>query len=104
MSAMQPFTPKMGSNVPFTLVGGTALIVTLAKGNNQVRIMNLSANVIHVRDYSSTATSTPPVSTTADYPIMPNSSTIYTKAQGHDLLSLFCASAATGHATLGEGW
>lgn len=104
MSATQPFTPKPGSNVPFTLVAATALIVPLAKGNKQVRIMNLSANVIHVRDYSSTATGTPPVASTADYPIAPNSSGIYTKNEGHDLLSLYSTAGATGHATLGEGW
>lgn len=104
MSAIQPFTPKPGSNVPFTLVAATALIVPLAKGNKQVRIMNLSANVIHVRDYSSTSSSAAPVASQADYPIAPNSSTIYTKAEGHDLLSLYSVNGATGHATLGEGW
>lgn len=103
MSAIQPFTPKPGSNVPFTLAAATPLIVTLAKGNKQVRIMNLSANVIHVRDYSSTG-SMIPVASTADYPIAPNSSTIYTKSEGHDTLSLFSTAGATGHATLGEGW
>lgn len=104
MSVMQPFSPKPGSNVPFTLAAATPLIVVMAKSNNQVRIMNLSANVIHVRDYSSTMTGTPPVASTADYPIAPNSAGVYTKALGHDTLSLYSTAGATGHATLGEGW
>jgi hypothetical protein len=103
MSAIQPFTPKFGSNVPFTIAGGAAVVVQLnGKGNSQVRIMNLSDNVIHVRDYNSTGTVM--VATVADYPIAPKSSTIYTKQMSHDTLSLYCAAAASGHATLGEGW
>jgi len=102
MSAIQPFSPHPGSTQIATLVANTAQALTFDKTNNQVRILNLTANVVHVRAYSSTGTVVP--ASIVDYPVAPNSASVITKGQGQNIISLFGTAAGAVYVTTGDGW
>lgn len=103
MSAIQPFAPHPKSTQIATLVANTAQALTFDKTNHQVRVVNLTSAVVHVRAYS--ANNTPvPVADVTEYPVPPNGVSIFTKGQGQDSVSLFSTGAGTVYVSTGDGW
>jgi len=102
MSTIQPFSPHNGSTQIATLVANTAQPLVFDKTNHQVRIVNMTTAVVHVRPYSSTGTVVP--ASLADYPVPPNGVSVITKGQGQDVVSLFGTVAGTVYVSTGDGW
>ena len=102
MSALQPFSPHPGSTQIATLVANTAQLLTFDKTNHQLRIVNLTTAVVHVRPYSSTGTVV--VASAVDFPVLPNGVSVITKGQGQDAVSIFGTAAGSVYLSTGDGW
>jgi len=105
MTVKQPINPSYGSTTSIN-VGTSAgnQLIDRQRSAKNVRFINLSANVIYVRLWDSSAGAAPTAAVT-DFPIAPNQATTITKEQQHDTL---CHIAETGTSrllvSLGEGW
>lgn len=102
MSAIQPFAPHPGSCQIATLVANTAQALTFDKTNHQLRVINMTTAVVHVRPYSSTGTAV--AASVVDYPVPPNGISVFTKGQGQDVVSLFGSAAGAVYVSTGDGW
>ena len=103
MSAIQPFAPHGRSTQTATLVANTAQALVFDKTNYQIRILNMTAAVVHVRTYNTSITPLP-VADVTEFPVAPNSASVISKGQGQDGVSLFSAGAGTVYVSTGDGW
>lgn len=93
---MEKFYPHRGANQVLT-AGAVSLSVALEKNCKAVRIVNVGANVAHVRIGAGTQTAT-----VADTPVRTASEVIIGKADGEDTLAYISAAGATLHVQTGE--
>jgi hypothetical protein len=98
MSALQPFNPAYTSGQSVAPAAAAASI-NINAVSKQVCLTNTGANICYVR-CSDVAIS----ATAADFPVLPNSQAIITKADGHSILSYISAAGTTLHVITGEGW
>ena len=94
-----PFIPFRGSNIVVSPAAASAAS-TIGKGNKSIRFVNSGANICYVRvgDAVSAATAT-----TADIPVLPNTSVILGKFQDDDTVSYISAAGTTLNIQPGEG-
>lgn len=97
MTIRAPFQGQRGANQVLTPAAASAS-VTLARGTKSVRLVNVGANICHVRIGAGAQ-----VATTADTPIRPGSELIVTKADDDDTLAHISATGTTLHVQTGEG-
>lgn len=99
MTARQPVQPAYGSGQTLTPAAAAAT-VTIAKGNKQLILTNLGANVCHVRVGNTSIAN----ATTADYPVPAGAQVVISKSDEDDKLSHISASGTTLHVMNGEGF
>lgn len=97
MAYVDPFAPNYGNNIVAT-PSSTSASVTIAAGDNCVRLVNTGANICYVRIGEDSATAT-----TADLPVRAGSEVIIRKALGHDKLAHISASGTTLNIQTGNG-
>jgi len=97
MTVRAPFNPQRGSNQVTTPAAGSAEI-SLDAQSKSVRLVNVGANICHVRIGAGTQTAT-----TADTPIRAGSEVVLSKADGENKLAHISAAGTTLHVQTGEG-
>lgn len=97
MTIRSPFMPRRGAN-QVTTPGAASASVSVAEDAKSVRLVNSGSNICHVRIGNGAQTAT-----TADTPVLPNSSLILQKQMGDDTLAHISASGTTLHIQTGEG-
>lgn len=98
MSVKQPVNPNYNTGQVVTPAAASAQI-TLPKGNKQVILTNLGANVCYVRIGTGTLTAS-----TADFPVRAGDQVIVTKAMDDSTLAHISASGTTLQVITGDGW
>jgi hypothetical protein len=97
MAYVDPFAPNYGKNIVAT-PAATSASITIAAGDNCVRLVNTGANVCYVRIGGTAA-----AATTADFPVRAGSEVVIRKALGHTNLSHISASGTTLNIQTGNG-
>ena len=97
MAYVDPFAPNYGSNIVATPASSSAS-VSIAPGDNCVRLVNTGANVCYVRIGETAATAT-----TADVPVRGGSEVIIRKPLGYSKLAHISASGTTLNIQTGNG-
>ena len=97
MSQACPFRPHFGSNQVLTPAAGAAS-VPIDGSDKSVLLVNVGANVCHVRISNAATTAT-----AADLPIRAGSHLIVEKMEGFNVLSHISAAGTTLHVMTGEG-
>ena len=97
MAYVDPFAPNYGSNIVATPASSSAS-VSIAPGDNCVRLVNTGANVCYVRIGETAATAT-----TADVPVRGGSEVIIRKPLGYTKLAHISASGTTLNIQTGNG-
>ena len=97
MTIKSPFMPKRGGNQTVT-AGAASASVTLTDKNKSVRFVNAGSNICHVRIGTGAQ-----VATTADTPILPNTSLVLQKQMDDETVAYISAAGATLHIQPGEG-
>lgn len=103
MSFMQPFSPKQGANQNIAVTTASQ-IVTIGKGEKQLRIINKGAGDAYVYHYNAANSSAVRVASTADYRVAAGQTSIITKPESHDTLAVVGDAACTVSFVPGEGW
>lgn len=98
MSATLPFNPSYGSGQVVNAAAVAADAVALRKGEKQVCVTNLGANIAYVRVAAAGDAST------ADYPVAPGAQVVLTKADDDVRLSHISAGGTSLHIMTGNGW
>lgn len=97
MSVNNQFSQRVGSN-QVTTPGATSASITLNAQDKAVRLVNVGANICHVRIGEGSQTAT-----TADLPVRAGSEIIVRKRDGDVTLAHISASGTTLHVATGEG-
>lgn len=97
MAYIDPFAPNFGSNI-VAAAGVASATVSIAPGDNCIRLVNTGANVCYVRVGTNSITAT-----TADLPIRGGSEVIIRKALGYDKLAHISALTTTLNIQTGNG-
>ena len=97
MAYVDPFTPSFGSNI-VAAAGVASATVSIAPGDNCIRLVNTGANVCYVRVGTNTI-----AATTADLPVRAGSEVIIRKALGYDKLAHISALTTTLNIQTGNG-
>ena len=98
MAALQRFAPHYNSGQ--TVTAGASQQVTVDTNATALCITNIGAtNTAYVRIGSGTFTAT-----AADYPILPNTQKVITKANGQDKVAIYAAAGTSIHVIDGEGF
>jgi len=97
MAIKAPFQGNRGENQVVT-PNGTSASVPIAASNKSVRLVNVGANIVHVRIGPGAQTAT-----TADTPVRANSEIIVSKGDGDNVAAYISASGTTLHIQAGEG-
>jgi hypothetical protein len=97
MSAFLPFNPSYGTGQTVA-AGAAADAGALRKGDKQVCVTNLGANVAYVRVSSAGG------ATAADYPVSAGAQSILTKADDDVRMSTYSPGGTTLHIMTGNGW
>jgi hypothetical protein len=97
MSIYAPFQGNNGQN-QVQVVGAFSLSVNVAAVNKSVRLVNVGANICHVRIGEGAQTAT-----IADTPIQSGESLVVQKAGGDDTVAHISADGTTLHIQPGEG-
>lgn len=97
MTICSPFMPSRGKNQTVT-AGATSASVSVNDKNKSVRFVNAGANICFVRIGTGAQTAT-----TADTPILPNTSLILQKQTDDDTIAYISAAGTTLHIQTGEG-
>lgn len=97
MTVRAPFQGQRGANKVLTPAAGSAS-TAISVGTKSVRLVNVGANICHVRIGQGAQTAT-----TADTPIRAGSEIVLTKADDDDTLAHISAAGTTLHAQTGEG-
>lgn len=94
----RPFNPAYGSGQVVAPAAAAAAVTNLNKGDQNVVLTNLGANVCYVRIADAGD------ATTTDYPIPSGAQVSLTKAPGQTRLSHISASGTSLHIITGNGW
>ena len=97
MSIYAPFQGNNGQN-QVQVVGAFSLSVNVAAVNKSVRLVNVGANICHVRIGEGAQ-----IATIADTPIQSGESLVVQKAGGDDTVAHISADGTTLHIQPGEG-
>lgn len=97
MTMRAPFNPQAGANLVVSPAVGSASSPINPKSKS-VRLVNTGANICYVRIGVS-----PQTASTADTPVLPNSSLIISKAEGHDTIAYISAAGTSLNIQTGEG-
>ena len=97
MTIRAPFQPRRVVNVVATPAASSAS-VSIDPEAKSVRLVNVGANICHVRIGEGAQTAT-----TADMPVRAGSEIIVQKGEGDDTLAHISASGTTLHIQTGEG-
>jgi hypothetical protein len=101
MAAKQPFSPKYGSNQVVTPAAASATINIDATCKN-VRVVNSGAAKGYFRIFKTADGAL--TASVADFCVLPNMSSVVTKADGQDKLAHISATGTTFEVMTGEGW
>lgn len=102
---LRPFCPDYGSNQVVAPAAASANSA-INTSSFQVRVVNSGAAIGYFRTYSSVAAVTTPAlasATTADCPVLPNTSIIVSKDQQHDRIAYISATGTTFQVQTGGG-
>ncbi|MGF6643116.1 hypothetical protein [Paraburkholderia sp. GAS82] len=103
----QPFSPAFEQTEAVT-VSDVQTTIQINLNSKQVRVLNPNAFPVFVRTSPSPGTAAVAAAgtTLGDYPIGPDSSEVFTKADGHGAISLITTGANTGtvYVTPGDGY
>lgn len=97
MAVHAPFQGQRGANQVLTPAAAAAS-VAIEPTSKSVRLVNVGANICHVRIGAGAQTAT-----VADTPVRAGSEVILTKADGDNTLSHISAAGTTLHVQTGEG-
>ena len=98
MATLQRFAPHYSSGQTVTV--GASAQLTITANSSAVCITNIGAtNTAYVRIGEGTFTAS-----ATDYPILPNSQKVITKANGHDKIAIYAAAGTSIHVIDGEGF
>ena len=97
MTIRAPFQPRLGVNAVVTPAAASAS-ASLDSQAKSVRLVNVGANICHVRIGCGAQTAT-----TADMPVRANSEIVVQKGDGDDTIAYISASGTTLHIQTGEG-
>lgn len=92
-----PFNPQAGANLVVS-PGPASASSPINPKSKSVRLVNSGANICYVRVGVTTATAS-----TADTPVLPNSSLIISKADGQDTIAYISAAGTSLNIQTGEG-
>lgn len=95
---MRPFNPAYGSGQVVTAAAAAAAVTNLNKGDQQVVVTNIGANIGYVRVADAGDAST------ADYPVPSGAQVSLTKGADQTRLSHISASGTSLHIITGNGW
>jgi hypothetical protein len=98
MTAKVPFCPTYGSGQIVTPAAAAAAVTNLAKGDQQVVVSNIGANICYVRINAEGDAST------ADFPLPSGKQVCLTKAPDQTRLSHISATGTSLHIITGNGW
>lgn len=93
----RPFSPDRGANQVVS-AGAASASVNIRANAHSVRICNSGSNIGYVRIGQGSQTAT-----TADIPILSNSSEVFNKSEGDDTVAYISAAGTTIHIQPGEG-
>lgn len=94
----RPFNPAYGSGQVVAPAAGALAVTNLNKGDQNVVVTNLGANVCYVRVSDAGDAST------ADYAVPAGAQVCLTKAPEQQRLSYISASGTSLHIMTGNGW
>lgn len=97
MTIRAPFEPRRGTNQVLSPAAASAS-VPIDPVAKSVRLVNAGAAICHVRIGAGVQTAT-----TADLPVLPNSSVVVQKGDGEGTLAYISATGTTLHVQTGEG-
>tara|TARA_R110000868_G_scaffold31596_1_gene115662 strand:- start:962 stop:1261 length:300 start_codon:yes stop_codon:yes gene_type:complete len=97
MAYVNPFAPNFGSNI-VAASGIASATVSIAPGDNCIRLVNTGTNVCYVRVGTGTI-----AATTADLAVRGGSEVIIRKALGYDKLAHISALTTTLNIQTGNG-
>ena len=100
MTIKAPFQGNRGEN-QIVSANSSSATASISSSNKSVRLVNSGAtNIVHVRIHPASDTT---AATTADVPVLPNSSIILSKGEGDNKASYISAAGTTLHIQAGEG-
>lgn len=97
MTVRAPFQPRAGSNVVAS-PGASSASITIDAQAKSVRLVNVGANICHVRIGVGSQTAT-----TADMPVRAGAEIVVSKGDGENTLAHISAAGTTLHIQVGEG-